>query len=457
MPSGNFAGSEVKDGVLHLKYFFADDSIARKIRDPKTGEWNGQETIMDFQLTPEAVATADHAANGLPFSILPTKELSIFGDYHPWDPKKGATWEDHVAFARRYGPGEIVAITRNSNLISGAVEDIKRHNGRFAVVKITNPEANKFFQEHPEFIPQNVSPGFMNNSPGSQKMNDIRWAHLAAVPMGAYGSKAALYGSCIGDDGCVNQLVAGAVSRLSDQVTYCPVGASIMLTSLLQNSENNSQMEGSNQTASTPPPAATGTPATNTGAPITPEVKKPGVLRLKTAMQAQPDPNANTNAAVDPNLQNPQNTQNPNPANTELEDVKAQVNQLRMNEEQRVRREQIAKQIPKELFIMKGKFDQKGFEAEVEKRLVSGWDDATIAEFYTGKMELLKFGVAMQPQENQNLLGTPETPSTPAAPTGGSASGYKSPSDVPELVGASSQTISDQCKSLLSRFIGVNK
>jgi len=282
-------------------------------------------------------------------------------------------------------------------------------------------------------------------------MRNFKWTHLAAVPMGAYGEKAGLYGSCMGPSSCINQLVAGSVANLSERITYCPVGASIMLTSLLESNSNNFKMDANNSTATAnidpkKPLTSTANPQTST-APINPpavNVPKPGVIRLKTSLNQ-------------PGTGQEGNLQPANKDNQELESVKKMVEDMKLQQEQATRREQIKKLIPKELFIMKGKFDEKGYEVEVDKRLQSNWDDATIQEFYNGKLELLKFGFQF-PKENQNPEGQNQnqindphiqTPDTPGLPTGGST--Y---SAVPDLMGGSAEDYTmNNVRQLLSRFV----
>ena len=468
--SGNFDSYEVTDdGELYLKFFFADDSVARKLRMP---DGTFIETPLDFQLTKQGVETVDYLKERLPFSILPAKELSITGDWHPWDPRPNATREQHIEFARKYSPGEIVAFTKNSNVVGGSVEDIKQHNGRFAIVHITNKDARDFWKQNPQYIPKNVSPGFMRKIAVDPAMgtNNPVWTHLAAVPMGAYGDKATLFGTCIGSEGCVNQLVAGGVLDLSEKITYCPVGASIMHTSLLGNNENINQMSVNPQQTTTSPAGSntnTSTPPTQTGAPV----KKPQVIRLKNQIKKTEDPNAKPlpdATAVPSNNNGNEQAQGAQPtiseADSELQSVKDEVAKMKEMQASQQRKEEIKKLIPKELFIMKGKFDEKGFEAEVEKRLTAKWDDATISEFYTNKLELLKMGYQF-PKEGVNVPNagqpgaTPDAnaPNMPMTPTGGSGYGYRTPSEVP--MGGSAEEFNPNkiTGTLLARFVRSSK
>ena len=51
-------------------------------------------------------------------------------------------------------------------------------------------------------------------TPNLEGIKNFRWAHLAAVPRGAYGDKATVYASCLGGNECVNHLVGASVAQL---------------------------------------------------------------------------------------------------------------------------------------------------------------------------------------------------------------------------------------------------
>ncbi len=400
------------NGDLFLKYYFADNSTT--VNESAVGK---------FSVGDQALEAADNEAVGLPFSILPRKDLSIKGDWHSWSPKPNATWEDHVAFAKQYAPGHIVAMTKDSNLVSASMNDIKAHNGRLAVVKITDKRARDAYVANPSLIPRQVSPGFMNlETPNLEGINKVKWAHLAAVPKGAYGEKATLYASCIGGNECVNHLVAASVKELDETLskTYCPVGASETISSLGNFSTDSQIMsDNANTVATTPSVVAPVSPTPPKeipkGAPITTGTQTRGIVRLKDKNAAVVTPQGNSN----------QPTNNPEQVD-DLGKLKEEVAKMREIQQQNERREQIKRLIPKELFINKGKFDEKAFEAEVEKRLQQGWSDEQLNEFYASRSEILKLtnaGYALPQQQQEQAL------QMPSAPTGGST--YQTPSDVP--------------------------
>jgi len=432
MSDSNFVSYEFDaSGDLYLKYFFADSSITER-----------PSAVGHFSIDKQALQSKDHEAIGLPFSILPRQDLSIKGDYHPWAPKEGATWDDHVAFAKSYSPGHIVAITPDTKLIGAGIDSIKQNNGRFAIVKITDQRARDAYRTNPSLIPKAVSPGFMNlETPNLNGIKNFRWVHLAAVPRGAYGDKATVYASCLGGNECINHLVGASVAELNDRLksSYCPIGASETLahTSLGSFSGNQNSMSA-NATNTTEPPSST-TPAAvpvvsssvsappPKGAPINTASSgtRPGIVKLKNPLQGVTPQGNNPNINTNPNS----NQQQQGDVN-ELEAVKKTLQELQQAQQQRERLEQIKKVIPKELFINKGKFDEKGYEAEVEKRLQQGWTDEQLNEFYASRSEILKLtnaGFALPQQEQEQMAQVPQL----QAPVGGSAYSYKTPSEVP--------------------------
>lgn len=434
-------------GDLYLKYYFADNS--QTINESAVGR---------FSVGDQALEAADSEAIGLPFSILPRKELALKADFHPWHPKENATLDDHIAFARHYSPGHIVAMTKDSNLVSAAMSDIKSHNGRLAVVKITDPKAKEAYLKDPSLIPRQVSPGFMNlEAPNLNGINKVKWAHLAAVPKGAYGDKATLYASCIGGNECINHLVAASVKELDETLSksYCPVGASESLSSLGNFSSNSVLMSDNANTvqpATTSPaavsiakPATGSVPPNTTGAPISTQTKKP-IVRLTPKTNLNPQQQAVTGQGNETGIE----------SQDDIAKLREEVAKMQQVQQMNERREQIKKIIPKELFINKGKFDEKAFEAEVEKRLTSGASDEQLNEFYTlwmDKQKLINAGFGIPTESNSNNP-TPEMANNiPAAPTptGGSAGSYQTPTEVPTGGSAAVDYTTRSITELLSR------
>jgi hypothetical protein len=406
------------NGDLYLKYFLMDSSLAH---NTAMGEWS---------VSPEAIDRNEQKAIGIPFTVLPSKDLSIHGDFHAWDPEPNATLESNREFAKKYAPGYIAAITKDSGILSAAVNDIKANNGRFAIVHINDPRAKDAYIKNPDLIPKAVSPGILGNTLNGQTgVKDFEWVHLAAVPKGAFGDKATLYGKCIGPHNqCVNSLLSAAVKDLDRKnTTYCPIGASELISSLGNSSTNSFQMsvnastEGTTPTPPVPNQNIQATPPAQQGAPIaavpqTEQQKGQAVLKIKTPVGQQPAQSQTVDLK-------------------EHEKLRKEFEEYKQSQEQNARKEQIKKLIPPQLFIAKGKFDENAYNAEVEKRASQGWDDATISEHYNMKMEILK----AQAVTNNNPL----------------AGGYQTPSEVP--LGGSSQDSNDSVNvtigNLLSRFM----
>src|ERR1051326_6087324 len=288
MGGTNFVESTIDaNGDLYLKYFLMDSSLAR---NSAAGEWS---------VAPEAIDANEEKAILIPFSFLPCQDLSVNGDWHPFHPDMNVPVSDHIAFAKKYAPGYVAAITRDSNILSAAVNDIKRNNGRFAIVHINDPRAKEAYIKNPDLIPKAVSPGIIGDtSQGQRGVKSFDWAHLAAVPKGAFGDKATLYGSCIGPHSqCINQLLAASIKDLDRNLTYCPIGASEnilkeSISSFVVSDNNPSQMSVNASTAEGTPPVQNqniqATPPAQQGAPIAavPQTEQQkGVLKLKTALQ----------------------------------------------------------------------------------------------------------------------------------------------------------------------------
>lgn len=441
----NFVESTLDaNGDLYLKYHFADTGIS--------DHPNADMQFLSFNK--EALDAKDNEAIGLPFSILPRRELSLKKDFHPWHPKGGAaTWDEHIAFAKSYSPGHIVAITRDTQLTGASIDFIKQNNGRFAIVKITDKRARDAFVGNPALIPKQVSPGYFNyEAPNYANVKNFKWVHLAAVPKGAFEKRSTVYASCLGGNECVNHLVGASVAELDSQLrmSYCPVGAAEMISSLGDFSTDSKIMSDNANTVTTATPTQAVAPVSQTppiaatpskGAPITTGTPTKGIVRLKDK-NASVTPQSNSNQTGEPD---------------ELTKLREEFQTMQEWKQQQERREQIKRKVPKELFINKGKFDEKGYDAEVEKRLATGATDEQLDELYTmmiEKQKLINAGFSL-PNQNQNANANPiplgEGMQTLAAPTGGSS--YQTPSDVPgEPTGGSTNDYVTKSITELLRF-----
>jgi hypothetical protein len=433
MPESNFVSYELDNkGDLFLKYFMADASITAL--PTATGH---------FSLNGAAIASHDQEAIGLPFTILPNKDLSVYGDFHPWHPDLGkATWNQHVEFARRFSPGKIVRLTPHSDQIGAncatglnCSKEVNQNGGRYAIVQITDPVTRDAYIKNRDLIPKSVSPGFLNHeSPNRINIQNFQWAHLAAVPQGAFGDKATVYASCVGGNDCVDKLIGASVLKEAEK-PYCPIGASEFLSSLVVSEANPSQMSDNANTVATPPVAAVAptTAPAQTGAPIANPQAQP-ILRLKTAQQG-----------VTPLQQQPQQ---PAAVNLdEFEKVRKQVEEIKQKEAEDARLQGLKALVPRELFILpNSRFDEKGFESDVSKLVKAGFDpvnpdhQAMIGEHYANLAELIKYKMS-----NGNPLGGSTIETT-----------YKTPSQATEPQGAGVDPIVQKTKALFQMW-GLNR
>jgi hypothetical protein len=380
----------------------------------------------EWSVTPEAITANEQKAIGIPFSVLPSKDFSLFGDFHPWSPEPNATLEMNREFAKKYAPGYIAAITKESRLGSADVNDIKANNGRFAIVHINDPRAKDAYIKNPALIPKAVSPGILGDtSRGQIGVKDFEWVHLAAVPLGAFGEKATLYGKCIGPHTqCVNSLLAASVADLSKNTTYCPIAASETISSLGFSEGSFDSVMSVNANAE---PVANSAPATTQPAAVTPPVQQGAPIN---------QPNVPTTGQGVLKIKTPVNQAQPQTQTVDLkehEKLRKEFEDYKLGQEQNARKEAVKKLIPPQLFIAKGKFDENAYNAEVEKRVSQGWDDATISDHYSMKMEILKA------QAQPNPL----------------AGGYQTPSEVP-LGGSAADgndSVTSTIRDLMSRFV----
>ena len=329
-----------------------------------------------------------------------------------------ASYDQHVEYARKFSPGKIVAITPFTDNKESDAQDVLSHNGRFAIVQITDANTRNAYLKNPDLIPKSVSPGFINGeSPNKTNIKDFRWAHLAAVPQGAYGQKARLYASCVGkDDKCTNKLMsASAIEKAVN--SYCPIGASEKLSSLDTSEQNSSIMSDNSGTTTVATSAPTSTATTTTA---TVPTNQQGAL--STAPASVAPLRLKTQAGVTPQANN-----NPLTATTnaisfeEFDKVKKQLEEIQTKQAEEARIEGLKALVPKEIFIMpNSKFDQKSFDSDINKLVKAGFDPANadhaayIQEHYKNKAELLKYTMSTTNPLGGSSYQTPtEATSTP--------------------------------------------
>lgn len=364
-------------GDLYLKYFLIDSSF------------NSRGWSVDPLILP---AIAKNAI-GKPFTHLDDVSESLQGDYHPWSMKEGARYGDHLEFAKEKQVGVIVDFSPSSQnaIKSAAGADIVANNGYFATVKVTDPAKKKLYLSNPSAIPD-VSPGVLDydRTPlPAYNLKNIDFVHLAGVPRGAYGDKAKVYASCIGGLECVQHLKGAGL--ISSQAQFLDSKIQTMSTEQVQQSavSNEAVANTANQNIG----ATVEAPAS----PQPQQTQNTGVLRLKSQT---PQQQQKTGIQSDPDFLKLRQEHEKLVEAIKAKELKDQYRSI----------------IPKELFILNGKFDEAGFEKEIEKAAAKGWSPEDVSEFYNTKLEILSLSANI------------------GKPFGAS---YNSPSDVPELKGAS--------------------
>ncbi len=94
--------------------------------------------------------------------------------------------------------------------------------------------------------------------------------------------------------------------------------------------------------------------------------------------------------------------------------------------------------IPRELFILNGKFDMTGYNKEIEKAVAKKLDPEYAKEYYKLKLDNVKLG---------HKIGKPF-----GASNTNSSKEYKTPDTVPELKGASDANDSNNNNEVSSQF-----
>jgi hypothetical protein len=303
-------------------------------------------------------------------------------------------------------------------------------------VKVTDPKKKELYRKDPTKIPR-VSPGIIdyNNTPPDKAKNltNVDIVHLAGVEAGAYGDKARLYATCSGGYECVNHL-RGASTNPVETVSVLHDGKEIAqyqkgFSSLVDSdtSKTNIMSEVTKQESTPTPPAQAEvkesqntnntTPVNttaNTGSPIErlKKIETPTIIKEKADFKEDPE--------YKKLLQEHEELKK----KIELEEYKKQYSEV----------------IPRELFILNGKFDSNGYSKEIEKAVEKKIDPEFAKELYTLKLKNL--------QMNSRISGKPYGASTPQKT-------YQTPSDVPdersnqqELKGASSIEDSSQFASI---------
>lgn len=417
-------------GDLYLKYFLADESLTRHPNNPES----------DFSLDLSRIRDSI----GKYFTKQIPPELSYTRDGHPWAHSPKATYQDHLNFAKQIADGVIVDLSERSDsaLRSASGQAAIKNRGIFATVKITDPSTRDKFRKNPNLIPKFVSIGIIDNENGkSQHVKDYNVVHLAPVVVGAYGDKATHYGSCFGGNECIDHLKgAGIISSLG---IFSPPNSDLIVSTDPTNNINTSQgaVNNANTNVNSSPQLETNT-NNQTSAPIQNNTTGSPVLRLKTQ-------SAQTQGLQGQQQQAVRSIQN----DPEFLKMREQLEKVQALQEIEQKKQEYRQYIPKELFILNGKFDESGYEKELNKVVERGWGPEDIQEFYQTKLQLLIAG-----NGNGLQVGQIGKPYGASANVSKCSKTYQTPSDVPEqnqLKGASAGSDSSQfagIKNLCNMF-----
>ena len=430
MSSSTIIDSYTKGDDLYIKYFLIDSSFNNR-------GWSVDPTIT------ERLA---HTAVGKPFTDYEDFPTTPFNDGHPWSPKPNATLKDHLEHASNNATGVIVdfsPVSRNA-LKSASGHNIQQNNGYYVTVKVLKEDKKKLYLQNPDRIPK-VSPGIFDydfTQLPATNLKNVDIVHLAGVREGAYGDKARMYAKCSGGYECLNHLKGASNDEKKDYNSS--LGNSIENT--LQdnimvettNNNNNNTLEQQQQPQQQPKEqeakveTVTNNANNNTNANNNIPTGSP-IERLKTQNNKQVIEIKQPNWKEDPELQK---------LIKEHEELKAKA-------ELREQYEKYAEIIPRELFILNGKFDSAGYNKEIEKAVEKKLDPDYAKELYNLKLNNVKLG---------NKLGKPFGASSNSSD---SSNNYNTPDQVPELKGASNDNNnnnSSQFQSIinLTKMLGLS-
>lgn len=401
-------------GDLYLKYFLIDDSF------------NSRGWSVDAQIIPNLARNAV----GKPFTDYEDFPDTLYNDGHPWNPQPGANLGQHIEYAKNQAAGYIVdfsPISRNA-LKSASGLDIERHNGYYATVKVTDPVKKALYTKNPDRIPK-VSPGIIDfdNTPPetakNTKLKNVDLAHLAGVPLGAYGDKARLYAKCSGGYECVNHLKGAS----NDQNNHSSLGNSDPKNpNLMSINETNTNNPNAEVTAQNQVTAAANVQA-QTGNNDKQQVTETNGKVENNNNSSQPTATNNAPVKQNPAIERLKEKSFNWKDDPEYKQLLKEHEELKAKSELAEKKQTYFEIIPRDLFILNGKFDKEGYNKEIDKAVQKNLDPEYAKELYSLKLK--------NAQLNNKIGGKPYGASS------NNANQYETPSNVPDdsLKGASDQ------------------
>jgi len=360
-----------------------------------------------WRATTEANERYARTAIGKPLSLMLDKKDSLFYDYHPFS--RDIPIDDRarqVEFARKYEYGHVVDVTKNSGSYKSASGEIPW----FGIGKVTDPTVKEEWKKpETKLIPPAFSPGIAQLDGPDDAITQYEILHVASVPSGAFGPKFIAIGKCQGDlNTCTPQLRAASYK---ERLGICPKDAFSSL--LLKSGSSDNTMSMSSNANSTPGPMSFGQaqvsdPSGNTLATQNVQPKqKPTIYYKKLRFSGQstePKPNGEQTeqggegGGDTGNTANMQTDENADRAFRsskyfqEMQNMKKQLEQRTQQWDYKEKRYQLEKIIKPSLFTERRgnseRFNQKAWEAEIEKAIKENIPIEWLQMYYANKEQL---------------------------------------------------------------------
>jgi len=297
----------------------------------------------------------------------------------------------------------------------------------YVTVKVVDPIKKKLYIEHPERIPK-CSPGvldhdFKNVEHGKTVLENIDLVHLAGVERGAYGEKARVYAKCQGGYECVNHLKgASELSSLGENLTQNTdiMSDQVNTLSTVQNGQENNELSTQPQQTNEQPQEQKRAQElvdaeinTNNNENTPTEETNQNNADSKQQDKTSKSPFRLKTAKFDfqKELQNPNKESKVPNWKEDPEYVKLAKEVAKLKEEKEIEKNKAkyAAIVPKELFVLNGKFDSIGYNKEIEKAVNKNVDPEYAAELYKLKLEKLKLSTSKGKPYGASEYKTPDT------------------------------------------------
>ncbi|HTH22481.1 MAG TPA: hypothetical protein VL854_09715, partial [Nitrososphaeraceae archaeon] len=265
---------------------------------------------------------------------------------------------------------------------------------------------------------------FKNVEHGKTVLENIDLVHLAGVQKGAYGEKARVYAKCQGGYECVNHLKgASELSSLGENLTQNTdiMSDQVNTLSTVQNGQENNDLSTQSQATNeqnqqSEKPAQQLLDAeinTNNNNENTPtEETNQNNADSKQQDKTSKSPFRLKTAKYDfqKELQQKEAPKIPNwKEDPEYVKLAKEVAKLREEKEIEKNKAKYAAIVPKELFVLNGKFDSIGYNKEIEKAVNKNVDPEYASELYKLKLEKLKLSTSKGKPYGASEYKTPDT------------------------------------------------